>query len=130
MLFDDLIGAREQRLRNRETKRISGLQIKGHFEPRRLLYWQICRLDAFKDLVDIAGGTPEHVDRVGAIRHQSTDMDDQLVVITCGDAVPGRQFHEVSARPEKQWIGHYDNSPTVLLGQLVEAGRKLIYVPH
>jgi hypothetical protein len=38
-LFDDLVGASEQRLRNRETKRISGPQIEGQFELRRLLYW-------------------------------------------------------------------------------------------
>src|SRR3954447_10816031 len=128
-LFDHLVGAHEQRLRDCETKRISGPQIEGQFEPRRLLYWQICRLDAFKDFVDIAGGTPEHVDRIGAIRHQSPDMDDQFIVVTCGDAVLGRQFHEVPARPDEKWVGHYDNSSTVLPGQLVEAGRKLIGVP-
>ena len=86
-------------------------------------------LGAFKGLVDIGSGTPKHVDRVWAIRHQPTDMNDQLVIVTRRDPMPGRQFHELAARPDEEWIGHYDHSSTLLPCQIVEAGRKLIEFP-
>ena len=50
-LFDHLVGEREQRARNFETKRLNGLEIDGKLKLSRLQNRQFGRLHAFEDLV-------------------------------------------------------------------------------
>jgi hypothetical protein len=40
-LFDHLIGAAEERERDREAKRLGGVEIDHQFELRRLHHWQV-----------------------------------------------------------------------------------------
>jgi hypothetical protein len=57
-LLDYLVGAPEDRHRNRQAERARGLQIDDELELGRLLDRQLARLRAFEDLVDVDGGSP------------------------------------------------------------------------
>ena len=50
--FDDLVGAAEDRLGNRQPERLCGLQVHGKFVVRGLLDRQIARRRASEDLGD------------------------------------------------------------------------------
>src|SRR6516164_8060930 len=57
--FDHLIGAREQRWGHLKAEHSGGCEVEHQVEPGWLLDWQVPRLGAVQDLVDILGGTPE-----------------------------------------------------------------------
>jgi hypothetical protein len=65
-LFDHLVGKREQRLRDFEAERLSGLEVDGEFVLGRRLYWQVSRLLALEDTIDIADGAPVLIDKIRA----------------------------------------------------------------
>jgi hypothetical protein len=52
-LFDHLVGAREKRLRDRETKRLSCFEINDQLKFGRQLNWQIGRFGTLEDQIDI-----------------------------------------------------------------------------
>jgi len=55
-LFDDLVGAREQRCREREAERPRSVGVDHQLELRRLLHGQIGGTGAREDFVDAGGG--------------------------------------------------------------------------
>jgi len=54
MLFDDLVGAGEDRRRHGQSERPGGLEIDHQLEPRWLLDRKIGRLGALEDLPDVS----------------------------------------------------------------------------
>src|SRR5262249_41735708 len=54
LLFDHLVDAREQRLRNVEIKRPSNLEVDHQLELGRRLHWQIRSFLALEDAIDVA----------------------------------------------------------------------------
>jgi hypothetical protein len=66
-LFDDLIGAQQQRRRNGEAERFSGLEIYDELEFRRLFDRQISGLRPFQDLVDECRGAAVDIADVRAV---------------------------------------------------------------
>jgi hypothetical protein len=56
LLFDDLIGEPDQRIRDAEAKGFSRLEIDDHFVFGRLLHRQVGRFFTSEDPVDITGG--------------------------------------------------------------------------
>ena len=55
-LFDHLVGARKDRLRNRKPERLSRLEVDGQLIFGRCLHWKVRGLFAFKDAIDVTGG--------------------------------------------------------------------------
>ena len=55
--LDDFVCAHEHRLRNRDAKRLGGLQVNDEFKPRHLFNRQIARWRALEDLVDLRSGS-------------------------------------------------------------------------
>jgi hypothetical protein len=54
--FEDFVGARQDRLRHRDTERFRRPQIHDQFEPGRLLHWQVCRFGSLQYLPGINSG--------------------------------------------------------------------------
>src|SRR5207245_4028689 len=71
-LLDDLVGSHEYGLRDRQTKRLRGLEIDDQFELGWLLHRKIRRLRAPEDLVHISGRTPEQVQVIRSVGHETT----------------------------------------------------------
>ena len=58
-LFDDLVGASNERWRNRHTDRFGSLEINDKFECRGLFDWNFVRFFAIDDLLGVVGKPPE-----------------------------------------------------------------------
>src|SRR4051812_1115826 len=65
--FDYLIGARKHARRYVEAKRLRGLEIEHRLKLGRSLHWQVSRLLAFEDAIDIAGNTAVRVTKNGPV---------------------------------------------------------------
>src|SRR5438045_43219 len=68
--FDYPVGAQEYRCWNRNAQGLGGPRVDNKLELCRLLDRQIARLRALEDLVHIAGGTPEVVQRGWSVGKQ------------------------------------------------------------
>jgi hypothetical protein len=64
ILFDHLIGARQQRWRYFEPNRSRGLEVDDQFILRRELHRQLRRLGALQDSIDIRRRLLEQTDRI------------------------------------------------------------------
>ena len=56
--FDQLVGAQEERLRNRQADLLGGLEIDHQHEFGRLLDGEIGGLGALQDPIDVGGASP------------------------------------------------------------------------
>jgi hypothetical protein len=71
LLFDHLVGATRERKRNRDPKRVSGLEVQEQLDFRGLLYRQLARLFAFENTGDIDAGETVSVRDAAAIARQT-----------------------------------------------------------
>jgi hypothetical protein len=70
--FDHLVGAPQDRSRDRQAERRRGFQIDDQLQRCRLLYQQVGGLGAFQDFVDIGRSAPRVLDRAWNLGHQTT----------------------------------------------------------
>jgi hypothetical protein len=73
-LFDHLVGARQERLRDRQAERLCGGQIEDEIELGRLLDRNVARLCSMQNLVDKVGSAPKQVREVCSIGHQTPPL--------------------------------------------------------
>jgi hypothetical protein len=66
-LFNYLVGANQNRWRDRKTERLGGLDVDGHREFYRQLDRQVRHLDAAQNAIDIAGGASKLIGVVRSI---------------------------------------------------------------
>ena len=71
LLFDHLVGDREQQRRDFKAKRFCGLDVDHEFEFCRLLDGNVPWLCAFQDFVDNLRRAPEDLSHVRSVRNQS-----------------------------------------------------------
>ena len=55
--FDHLVSAQQDRWGYGKTKRLGGLEVQDHLEFCRQLNWQLRRLGAAQNAIDVGGGT-------------------------------------------------------------------------
>src|SRR5262249_2591771 len=71
---DDLIRSGKERLGNRESEGIRGLEVDDQLELCWLRYREIGGLGPFQDLADVHGGTTEHVRYARPVGHQASGI--------------------------------------------------------
>src|SRR3954452_12595492 len=69
--FDQLVCASEQRWWNDQSQRFGRLEVNGQLVLRRSLHWQIGRLLALEDSMDVTRGAYVRLDRIGPVRDQA-----------------------------------------------------------
>ena len=74
-LFDNLVGAKQDRWGYRKAKRLGGLKVYDHLEFCRQLHREIARLGAAQDAIHIGGGTTKVVCLGGAVGEQTAFSD-------------------------------------------------------
>ena len=67
-LFDHLVGAGEYCRRNCKAQRLRGFQIDHQLELGRRLHWEVGRLLAFENAIDITRRTAVWVNCITSIR--------------------------------------------------------------
>ena len=70
-LFDDFVGADQNRVRHRKAESLSGLEVHGHLELGRKLHREIARLLAAQYAIYIRGGATTGVYGVGSVGQQT-----------------------------------------------------------
>jgi hypothetical protein len=70
LLFDHLVGPREQARRQLEVERLCGSQVDDQLKMCRLLNWKLGWLFTFDDASTVLTGRVIHLNCVGAIRDQ------------------------------------------------------------
>src|SRR3970040_2366706 len=115
-LLDDLVGAKQQRLRNGQAQGLGGLEVDDELELGRLLDREIGRLGALEDLVDVDRRPAPHVRQRDGIAHETArfyeaakDEHAWYAVALC----KGRDSHPVL---EKHGIGKNLQSAASRLG--------------
>ena len=100
VLLDHLIGTRKERLRDREAERPGGLEIDDEIVLARLLHWQVARLLASEDAIDVSRGVAVLIENLRRVAHQAAGGDKQPVW------VDGRQSmlrgHRTGSVPQNQ----------------------------
>ena len=84
-LFDQLIGACEEGVRDGQPERLSGAFIQNQFKSASLNDGQVARTSAFQDTINIGCSLPKVFSQIGAIRHQSTRQYLNTVLINGGN---------------------------------------------
>ena len=69
-LFDHLVGARKQRRRHVEAERLRGLEVDRKLELGWLLDWQVGRLLAAQDTINVGGRLPVLIGQINAIGYK------------------------------------------------------------
>src|SRR5262245_44580240 len=69
--IDQFISAAEQRLRHDEAERLGGREVDYKLILGRRLHWQVGRLLALEDAIDIAGCASELFDQIRPIRDEA-----------------------------------------------------------
>src|SRR5262249_9481983 len=73
-LFDDLVGAGDQRRWHVEIEQTGCLGVDDQLEPGRLQYRQVWGLGALEDLAGIDADLPVHLWEEGSVAHQPADL--------------------------------------------------------
>src|SRR5262245_26877881 len=79
--FDDLVSAQQYRRGHREAEGPSSFQVDNHLELGWQLEGQVGWFGTFENLAHEGCGTPIQVISVGAIRHQTSDIDEFAVLV-------------------------------------------------
>src|SRR5215472_3464767 len=79
--FNHLVGTQQYRRGHREAECPSSFQVDNHLELGWQLEGQVGWFGTFENLAHEGCGTPIQVISVGAIRHQTSDIDEFAVLV-------------------------------------------------
>src|SRR5262249_26873196 len=116
--LNHLIRPQQQRWRDREAKGLGGLEVDDKLEPRRLLDWEVRRLRALKNPIDVYSCPPIQVPMVRAIRHQPPRQHVFLDVVDRWQAVScSKGYDSVDVELQHGITGHDQRGGTLLRDQ-------------
>jgi hypothetical protein len=74
------VGAREQRHRNGEAKRLCCRHVEDQFDVGGFLHWKLSSLFAIEDAAGIDTGQPECMGKYRAVADETASVDDSAVL--------------------------------------------------
>src|SRR5262249_61081327 len=87
--FEPPVGAREECRRRLEAERLRGLQVDHRLVFHRRLHWQVGRLGALEDAVDVSRRPAVVVALIGPVGDQAAGVDEVAEWIDRGQLVAG-----------------------------------------
>ena len=120
LLFDDLVGAGENRWRDRQPERLRGLEINDQLEVRWLQNRQIGWLGPLQNPSGVNAGLAIESVGVGAIADQAACCNEYRVPIDRRNSVSLCQRHELGAAAGLERIGGDEKRAGL---QLLEGGK-------
>src|SRR6516165_10005216 len=106
--LDDLVGASEDRGRNREAEFFSGFEIDHQLEPRRLLHRQIGGLGAVEDPSRVNAVLAIYAGEAGSIADQTTGHGEFTPFIDRRNHMASCQRDELLTPTVEKWVGADD----------------------
>src|SRR6516225_610404 len=95
--LDHLVGTSEQRRWHFAAERFRGFEVDHRLVFGRRLHWQVGRLLALKDSIDVASGASELVYEIRSIGDQTAGVDVEPLGIDSGEFVAGSERdHQVA----------------------------------
>jgi hypothetical protein len=88
-LFDHLVGAGEQRWWHGETEGPRGLEVNHQLVLGRCLHWQVGRILAPENAIDVPGRASVLIDPIGPVGNQPAGGDKDTVGVDGWQMVPG-----------------------------------------
>src|SRR5262245_53179467 len=105
--IDHLIGSCQKGRGNREAERLRGLEVHDELKGRGLFDREIEWPGPSQDLVYKYRNARNEVPVIGAVGHQTAQLDELAPLVACWRSTLGRQFHQRPAIPEETGIrGH------------------------
>src|SRR5262245_66328823 len=102
--LDDLVGAKQERLRNLEAERLGGGEVDDEIELDRLRDWKVGGLGAAQNFVHVLGGAPEQVRKVCSIGHEPCHFDVLPSREHCRQPQSQRQGVDTNPVRELEWV--------------------------
>src|SRR5437870_9652669 len=107
-LFEQAVGAQAERVRNREAKRLCGLEVDDQLEARRPFDRQIGRLGALEDSVDEERCPPVEIALPRAVGHEAASLSETADSEHRGQSIPQRHLGDQLALLEQKHVIQYE----------------------
>src|ERR1700730_12777977 len=115
--FDDLVGALQNSLRDRQPKCLGGLEVDDQLEVCRPLHRKISRLGALEDLSDISADQVPIAGLARSIADQAARGDRLTLLIDRRNGIACRQRHELVAPAGEERVTADDKRAGMLLDE-------------
>src|SRR6516164_1640508 len=125
--FDDLVGAQEDRWRDRQAERLSSLEIDHQLEFCRLLDRQIGRLGAVENFSDVNADLAMDRRKAGAIADQTASLGVYAPRINRRNRLTHGQCYQLLAMAFEKGISLDDQPIGAQLGEGGEGGVGLAF---
>src|SRR5262245_23874441 len=126
LLFDHLVGAREQHRRDIEPQRLRDLEVDDQLELGRLQYRQIGWPGPFENSCRVNANLAVGIYGVYSIAHQAASCSIFTELINRRKHIVRRQNHKLTAPGIEEWIGRKDERCGLLLNHRPKGGVDLI----
>ena len=117
-LFDQLVGARQQRLRDGDAERLCRLEIDHQFKFGRRLDRKIGGLLTLEDAINVIRGTAVLVDIIGPIRDEAARSGEVVASIDGRQSLLGRQCNDAIAIFDRGSARRHDEAAVGLTGEI------------
>jgi len=122
LLFDDLVGAGEDRWRHCKAERLRGLEVDDQLEPGWLLDRKIGRLGALEDLSGVNSSLAPGIGEAWSVADQAAGRGEFPSLVNRWNGIPRRQRHELLAPACEERIGADDKRAGLQLDEGCETG--------
>src|SRR5215472_13071663 len=108
--FDQVVGAGEQDFRQRQAKRLDGLEVDRKLELGRRLNRKLARIGAPEDATDVLRRAAEQVGDIDAIGHQAAVLYKKAIRIDGRNAQARRERNDEVPMDGRGVIRHHDQA--------------------